>query len=304
MMNGGIQVCSEEGRGSTFEFTVMMDKDTAYEDEHEVHDLSAYRLLLFDIHPATRQSWRLCLQDTGIHIDEAGTPSELIASITNKQAQGTPYDLVLLDCEYPGFPPEEINRLLNGLSVKMITVVALGSLVDPHKLAIPEQKGFLTKPIKRINLLRKVMIALDLEEVKSTAHFSSIIVPTIPQRILMAEDVKVNVMVAAGLLHSMGHELDTAENGLAALDMLRNNDYDLVLMDCQMPVMDGYQCTEAIRSGTSGVRNPQIPIIAMTAYAMSGDREKCLAAGMNDYVSKPIEAKLLAKAISKWGRKK
>ena len=146
------------------------------------------------------------------------------------------------------------------------------------------------------------MSALGLEEAQ-VAQPSGIIPPPVKQKILLVEDVKVNVIVATGLVASMGSELDVAENGLIALEKLQEKDYDIVLMDCQMPLMDGYQCTAAIRSGTSGVRNPQIPIIAMTAHAMSGDREKCLEAGMDDYVTKPIEAELLAEKIQKWGRK-
>jgi CheY-like chemotaxis protein len=151
------------------------------------------------------------------------------------------------------------------------------------------------------------MAALGLEAAGRSSAVSEVLpvskISLSKQRILLVEDVKVNVIVATGMIHAMGHELDTAENGLAALEKLREKDYDIVLMDCQMPEMDGFQCTAAIRAGGSDVRNPKIPIIAMTAHAMSGDREKCLAAGMDDYISKPIESKLLAKAIHKWGRK-
>jgi CheY-like chemotaxis protein len=309
MMNGNISAVSEVGHGSTFEFTVTMAQDSSRKSGDVLPNLSKYRLLLFDLHPATRQSWRLCLQDTEIHIDEAATPTEMIAKIKEQKAKGPPYDLVLLDCEYPGFPPEEINQHLHsyhlrGQPVKTIAVVELGSLIDPGTSEIVGQVGFLTKPIKRTRLLREIMFALGLEEAGGTSTISVVQQQKSKLRILLVEDVKVNVMVATGFINSMGHELDTAENGLVALKKLREKDYDLVLMDCQMPEMDGYQCTSVIRSGIANVRNPKIPIIAMTAHAMAGDREKCLEAGMDDYLTKPIEAKLLAKAINKWGRKK
>jgi PAS domain S-box-containing protein len=303
IMEGDITVTSKKGCGSTFEFTVVLEQDTSPKHETATVDLSAYRLLLFDLHAATRQSWRLCLEGTGIQMDEAETPAELTAFIKKRRAEDTPYDLVLVDCEYPGFPLEEIERELKDLFVKTVAVVVLGSPIDPHTLAIPGQKGFLTKPTKRINLLREVMVALGLDEVGMVSRAASSVLPMLQQRILLVEDVKVNVMVATGFINAMGHELDTAENGVIALEKLRTNDYDIVLMDCQMPELDGYQCTAAIRSGTSGVRNPKIPIIAMTAHAMSGDREKCIEAGMDDYISKPIEQKLLVKAILKWGKK-
>ncbi|MCL2710347.1 MAG: response regulator [Planctomycetaceae bacterium] len=308
LMHGDIRVISEEGKGSTFEFTIVMERDRTQGDEFAFPDLSMYRVLLFDLHPATRQSWRLCLQKTGIHIDEAGTSEELMAKIKEQQTKRTPYDLVLLDCEYPGFSPSTLKKKLQGLSsTKIIAIATLGSSIDPNTLELPEQVGFLTKPIKRPQLLREVMFALGFEgpEIGSSINMiSGIIPPTHRLRILLVEDVKINVMVATGLINAMGHELDTAENGLLALEKLREKDFDVVLMDCQMPEMDGYQCTALIRSGTAGVRDSKIPIIAMTAHAMSGDREKCLEAGMNDYISKPIDAKLLTKAIRKWEPKR
>ena len=301
IMDGDITVRSDEGHGSTFEFSVIIDINTN-ELESTVVDLSEFRVLLFDLHPATRQSWRLCLKATHVQVDEAATPAELIEKVKEQQKKKTPYDLILIDCEYPGFPPAKIAAQLQGMDSKTIAVVALGSSVDLHSLAMPGQIGFLTKPIKRLKLLHTVAAAFGFEESRIIAP-SGIILPTVKQKILLVEDVRVNIIVATGLITSMGHELEVAENGVIALEKLQENDYDVVLMDCQMPVMDGYQCTEAIRSGTSGVRDKHIPIIAMTAHAMSGDREKCIAAGMDDYITKPIEAKLFAKTIQKWGRK-
>jgi len=307
LMNGDVRFISEEGRGSTFEITLTMERDRTRQDEFITPDLSMYRILLFDLHPATRRSWRHCLQKTRIQVDEAGTPEEMIAKIKEQQVKRTPYDLVLLDCEYPGFSPSTIETKLRGVSsTKIIAIAALGASIDPDTLDLPGQVGFLTKPIKRARLLQEVLFALGFEgpEMGSSIHLTSGVVPAAYRlRILLVEDVKINVMVAMGFITAMGHELDTAENGLVALEKLRENDYDLVLMDCQMPEMDGYQCTTLIRSKEAGVRNPKIPIIAMTAHAMSGDREKCLEVGMDDYISKPIDSKLLTKAIRKWGRK-
>ncbi|MDR0521303.1 MAG: response regulator [Planctomycetaceae bacterium] len=306
MMDGGITMNSEEGRGTTFEFTVTLETDEAAEaagKENLLPDLSAVRILVFELHPTTRQAWRQILQETGAVIDEAATPEEMIDKIKTMQRHKTPYDLVFTDCEYPGFPPDGMKPAFAGLSVKTIAVLALGSPLDPASLSIPGQSGFLTKPVKRRRLLNEVMSALGMAaELEEALKSGFIMPPLLPQRILLVEDVKINVLVAAGMIQAMGHQLDVAENGLAALDKMRDGDYDIVLMDCQMPEMDGYQCTAEIRSGRAGVLNPSVPIIAMTAHAMSGDREKCLESGMDDYVSKPIDAELLAKAIQKWGR--
>ncbi|MCK6391333.1 MAG: response regulator, partial [Azonexus sp.] len=119
-------------------------------------------------------------------------------------------------------------------------------------------------------------------------------------RILLVEDNPVNQKLAITLLHKQGHHVDVADNGAIALEKLAANAYDLVLMDCRMPVLDGYETTRAIRAGEQGVRDAEITIIAMTANAMEGDRETTLAAGMNDYLTKPINAQLLADAIQRW----
>ena len=144
-----------------------------------------------------------------------------------------------------------------------------------------------------------LLFDISSEDIKPSIGDSAII-QTKPNRnlsILLVEDVKINVMVATELLRKMGHAVIVAENGVVALEYLRNNDFDIVLMDCQMPIMDGYQCTRMLRRSDSGVRNPTIPVIAMTAHAMSGDREKCLEAGMDDYITKPIDGKLLAEKL-------
>ncbi len=141
----------------------------------------------------------------------------------------------------------------------------------------------------------------DWEETSQESQKPTIADPaTTRLRILLVEDVRVNIMVATGMIRSMGHDVSVAENGRLALEELSRNDFDIVLMDCQMPIMDGYECTRRLRSGESGVRDPKIPVIAMTANAMSGDREKCLEAGMTDYISKPIDRNILAEMLFKY----
>ncbi len=119
-------------------------------------------------------------------------------------------------------------------------------------------------------------------------------------RLLIAEDNIVNQKVALAILKKLGYQADAVSNGKEALAALRKDFYDLVLMDCQMPEMDGYEAAALIREPQSGVRNPQIPIIALTAHAMKGDRDKCLAGGMNDYISKPVKTATVADALEKW----
>ncbi len=307
LMAGEIGSKSELGLGSTFEFTVLLEMPE--EKLREYVDLSNFALLLFDAHPATRTAMRCALEKSGIRIDEAETPEELFDRIQSRKATGKPYDLAVIDCEYPGCSGEELARRIaadtSWKGVRTIASFSLGAAIDSPTTELPEKVGFLTKPIRQQVLYRVVASALGFELDDQDKPKSGILTPPPkeigPQRILLVEDVKVNIIVARGMLTAKGHEVDTAENGVQALEALRKNDYDLVLMDCQMPEMDGYQCSKAIRSGESGVRDPNIPIIAMTAHAMSGDREKCLEAGMSDYISKPIDNVLLLETIDRWG---
>ena len=121
-----------------------------------------------------------------------------------------------------------------------------------------------------------------------------------PLNVLLVEDVRINILVATGMIRAMGHNVSVAENGEQALEQLRQNDFDIVLMDCQMPIMDGYECVRQLRLPETNVRNPKIKVIAMTANAMSGDREKCLDAGMDDYITKPIDQAILAEKLREY----
>jgi CheY-like chemotaxis protein len=118
--------------------------------------------------------------------------------------------------------------------------------------------------------------------------------------VLLVEDNEINVVVAKGLIELYGPTVEVAEHGEVALELLKKHDYNMVFMDCQMPVMDGYECTRRIREDTSGLFNPNIPIVAMTANAMRGDKEKCLAAGMNDYLAKPVDTEGVQHTLNKW----
>ncbi|MGL6195991.1 MAG: response regulator, partial [Thermoguttaceae bacterium] len=307
LMQGEISVTSKVGLGATFEFTALMEVPDEIQAQYA--DLSNFNILVFDAHPATRMSITHSVEKTGIKVDEAETPEELFQLVREKAAEGKQYDLVLVDCHYPGCSMAELARLVEAeptwANVRVIATFFLGAFVDPNSIDFPGHVGFLTKPSKQDIIYKTIASALGVKTniPDVIAKYASGAVTKIagPQRILLVEDVKINIIVAKGMLVSQGHKVDTAENGFLALKALAHKDYDIVLMDCQMPEMDGYHCSEAIRAGEYGVRNPNIPIIAMTAHAMSGDREKCLNAGMNDYISKPIDPLLLQEAILRWG---
>ena len=167
--------------------------------------------------------------------------------------------------------------------------------------------AYLTKPVKMEQLRACIVKVCNREEAVETPTFENIITRyslSEDERrkihILLAEDNHINQKVALKMLSEIGYRVDAVNNGVEAVNVLKKNDYHLVLMDCQMPELDGYDATREIRNPASEVRNINVPIIAMTAHAMKGDREKCIEAGMDDYLTKPVKSKELSKILDKW----
>src|SRR5208282_2006912 len=189
----------------------------------------------------------------------------------------------------------------------LIMLTSSGMRGDSKRLASLGFSAYLTKPVRMVQLHDCIAAVLGGSSLHEKAQEAAIITrhrlreaSRRNARILLVEDNKVNKLVAEGILGKLGFSADTADNGRQAINMLEAASYDIVFMDVQMPVMDGYQATMAIRGGKTKVANPNVPIIAMTANAMKGDREKCLQWGMDDYISKPISPQELAKALERW----
>jgi two-component system sensor histidine kinase/response regulator len=162
--------------------------------------------------------------------------------------------------------------------------------------------GYLSKPIDQTILYNTLMTVAGVNSPEQSliTAYSSRELPQFTARVLVVEDNAVNQKVAQGLLKKFGVQVELAANGEEALNSLENLPFDLVLMDCQMPVMDGYEATQQIRHSESKVLNRDIPIIAMTANSMAGDRDKCLAVGMDDFISKPVNPNKLQEALKRW----
>jgi CheY-like chemotaxis protein len=219
---------------------------------------------------------------------------------------GQRFDIGLLDMHMPDMDgvtlSHEIRKLEEGgtepMPLIMLTSLGWRDAADLKHFAV-----FLTKPVKQSSLYNAIVSALThtdakREQVSSDHQFDSTLAGRIPLRILLAEDNMVNQKLGLKILERMGYRADIAANGLEVIESLKRQPYDLILMDVQMPEMDGLEATRQIRAKGSTVH-----IIAMTANAMQGDREVCLAAGMNDYVSKPIQVKELQTAIEVLGKK-
>jgi two-component system sensor histidine kinase/response regulator len=230
-----------------------------------------------------------------------------LEKLTEESAKGTPYHIAILDMQMPQMDGFQLGTKIKNdnllfKNTRLVMLTSQGQRGDADKLKAAGFNGYLNKPIDQTILYNTLMTVAGidcLEQPLVTAH-SSRELPQFTARVLVVEDNAVNQKVAQGLLKKFGVQVDLAANGEEALNSLENLPFDLVLMDCQMPVMDGYEATQKIRHSGSKVLNRDIPIIAMTANSMEGDREKCLAVGMDDFISKPVNPNKVQEVLKRW----
>ena len=308
LMNGTIEAQSTVGKGSTFYFTVRLDypQRQPTEEERDEVRVAGGPILIFEHKPLSRKTLRQTLESWGATVVEALTFGEVLNALLGNAPNGEPYPLALIDFEAAGLSAVEclemIRRFTQNWECRFGLLTTLGGPVPQDALDLDGVVGFISKPINTRALakfMRKYAGEDEPDGVEAdVVKLGEGYVRSL--KILLAEDAPINQMVAQDILEKMGHTVEIVEDGKKALDALRHEDYDIVLMDCQMPEMDGYHATELLRSPSSGVRNPRIPVIAMTAHAMVGDRQKCLEAGMDDYISKPVDVEQLKDVLKKW----
>jgi two-component system, sensor histidine kinase and response regulator len=319
MMEGEIQVESKPGEGSTFWFTARLEKQTTISRPAYAGDLSAVRTLVVDDNATNRQI--LCHQVLAWKMQPASAASGLEALETLREAAqvGRPYELAILDVHMPGMDGLALAHAIKAdPSIAETRLVVLTSVVQScsaEELRQAQIDTYLVKPVKQSRLFDCLVNAMgkasarDARPVSDLSGSSEEIFQLSPPRqttrILLAEDNHTNQQVALGQLRKLGYDADVASNGLEVQEAIRSIPYEIILMDCQMPEMDGYQATRAIRmweqsSRANSARQSPVHIVAMTANAMEGDREKCLAAGMNDYLSKPIRQRELQAVLERW----
>ena len=304
-MGGEIWVESRPGQGSTFHFTAVLDEAISDPTRLRVprESLTGKRVLIVDDHATNRLIFEEMLSAWQMHTSAAAGAAEALQMLQAAHSAGAPFDLVLTDANMPdvdGFTlaarVRQDDRLAH-LPIMMLT--SGGRAGDVDRCDALGILSYLLKPVKQSELLDAVSAALggpaDMHREEGLA-IESAAQATPALRVLLAEDSLVNQKLAIGLLRKFGHEVVTVGDGEAAVAAVRSQQFDLVLMDLQMPEMDGLDATRTIRTDER-IHGGHVPIIAMTAHAMKGDRERCLAAGMDGYVAKPVRARELLEAI-------
>ncbi len=307
MMGGKIWVESEVGKGSTFHFTVVMrpSKDLKLKARARPVDLEGLRVLVVDDNATNRRILEEVLQGWQMEPATASSAAAAFAALKKGQASGDPFGLVLLDCVMPGTDgfglAEQIQQDDTIAQTPLIMFSSTGHGSVAARCREMKLAGYLTKPVKQSELFD--VIASALGEHDQTAEGPA--TPAVAAerslsrtlRVLLAEDNPVNQRLVVKLMEKQGHTVVVTGNGKEALAALEGGQFDVVLMDVQMPEMGGFEACGVIREREK-ITGAHIPIIAMTAHALKGDRERCLEAGMDAYVSKPIQARLLFEAIA------
>ncbi|MFH1292697.1 MAG: response regulator [Pseudomonadota bacterium] len=336
MMGGEIGVESQEGKGSTFWFTAVFEKQPGRREAEIVlpYDIREKRILVVDDNATNRQVLREQLRPWDCRVEEAESGQQALDMLQQALAESSPFDIALLDMQMPEMDGEMLGRKIKeDVDLKDTLLVMLSSMGQHGDAARMREVGFsayLTKPVKQSHLYDclATITSMKIEE-ESIPERPLVTRHSLADgrkrqvRILLAEDNMINQQVALHMIEKFGYRADAVANGREAVKALEMIPYDLVLMDVQMPEMDGLTATQEIRkrerssiTGHSSLEKDKgngqwqmandgnvathVPIIAMTAHAMKGDRERCLEAGMDDYISKPVEPQELLEKIERW----
>ena len=316
-MGGEIGATSEIGKGSTFWFEIMLEKVDFSKKKNNIasaSDITKKRILIVDDFEVNRRVLTEFLEGWEIDCDAFSSAQEALDAMRKAVQEGRPYDIALVDYMMPEMDGSEMaGKVYADKDLQSTTLIMITGIHKIESARKAKEMGFfscLLKPIYPSELFNALLETLQQDQESEKGHIVSDktenMVPKLEgglsgASILVVEDSRVNQLFAEEMLKDLGCKVDIAENGKIAVSKIENDTYDAVLMDCMMPEMDGYEATDIIRQKEE-TQEKRMPIIAMTANALDGDRQKCMDAGMDDYVSKPVKAKILEDVLKKWVR--
>jgi len=306
MMNGEIGIISEQGKGSIFWFTLDLEQAEAQEPPFHIVDMKQQKILVVDDNETNLQLLDEVLNAWSIDHSLADCGSVALEILSDAATANNPYSVAILDMQMPEMDGMELGRLIredNRFSkMRMVLLTSQGRRGDAKKVQRSGFDGYLSKPVNQSDLYNTLLqvIGVTGNEQHLVTRYAAREMQKFNACILVAEDNITNQIVAQGMLEKFGIKVDVAANGDEAMTALSELSYDLVFMDCHMPVKDGYEAAREIRDSKSSVLDHKIPIVAMTANAMQSDRELCLNAGMDDHLAKPVDPDKLSRVLMQW----
>ncbi len=302
MMGGEVGVTSVLGEGSRFWFTLVFEPSETPEEPYDEPALAGIRLLAVDDNETNRRLITQLGNRWDMHVTAVAGGAEALVQLREAGAAGKPFDCATLDMHMPSMDGIELADAIGcDETFKTPALVMLASTMEQRRAA--RKSGiavYMTKPIRRTRLQRALIEALGLQtrRLQAPSEVQGAAASGRSPVILVADDNDINQLVAVRMLERRGYRVRAVADGRQALDALQRHSYAAILMDCQMPELDGYDATRELRSRESS--DAHTPVIAMTAHALASDRAKCLAAGMDDYIAKPINTVQLERVLSRW----
>jgi signal transduction histidine kinase/CheY-like chemotaxis protein/HPt (histidine-containing phosphotransfer) domain-containing protein len=306
MMDGEIGIKSTEGKGSTFWFTLDIANAKTQAPPPRAADLHGQKVLVVDDNLTNRSLLGQLLTNWKVEHALVDSGNAALNSLITAAAEGHAYSIAILDMQMPEMDGAQLGAAIKNdqqlSNTRLVMLTSQGQRGDAAKSKAAGFDAYLSKPIDQSILYNALLqvAGIEADDQSQVTTYSTRELPLFKARVLVVEDNITNQMVAKGMLKKFGLEADLAANGKESLTALENLPYDLVFMDCQMPIMDGYEATRCIRDPKSKVLDHAVPIVAMTANNMQGDREKCLAAGMDGFITKPVDPSKLLLALQHW----
>ncbi len=307
MMGGSIEVESSPGEGSTFRFRVLLENwaTSASSPEAQSTSLKGLRLLIVDDSETNRRILHEQTASWGMLVSSADDGPGALETLRQARSRGEPFDVAVLDMMMPGMDGFDLAGRIKSdqfiAAVKLIMLTSIGEWRgNSEELRKTGILACLTKPVRQSQLYKALLNTCTKQTELPCDSLQRACKMQFEGVVLLAEDNAINQKVAKLMLQRLGLSVDLVSNGQMVLDALEQKSYGLILMDCQMPGMDGYEASQMIRRREALGGGPRIPIVALTAHAMEGDRELCFSAGMDDYLSKPFNSKQLAAVLDRW----